>query len=91
MASRQAKFETIDRVKEDANAVAGKFGGFSVGVNKEDNGEKGARLSMISRLGPGGAVRDTMKAPGGQSLSMRPDPDSEAPAPDVEAGAVHAW
>ena len=91
MASRQAEFETIDRNKEDAKAVAGKIGGSSMSMGKEDNVVKGARLSMISGLGPGESVMDTAKEAGGRSLSMRPEPESEAPAPDVEAGAVHAW
>ena len=89
MAFRQAEFETIGRNKDEAKAVDGKLGGSSMGMGKEDNVVKGARLSMISGLGPGESVMDTAKEAGGRSLSMRPEPESEAP--DDEAGAVHAW
>ena len=79
----------IGRNKDDANAVAGKIGGSSKDMDKEDNVVKRARLSIISGLGPGGSVMYTATEAGGRSLSMRPEPESEAP--DDEAGAVHAW
>ena len=65
MTSRQAEFETIGRNKDDAKAVDGKNGGSSMGMDKEYNVVKGARLSIISGLGPGGSVMDTAKEAGG--------------------------
>ena len=65
MASRQAEFETIGRNKDDPKAVDGKIGGSSLGMDKEDNVVKEARLSIISGLGPGGSMIDTAKEAGG--------------------------
>ena len=65
MTSRQAEVETIGRNKDDAKANAGKNGSSLMGMDKEDNVVTGARLSIISGLGPGGSVMDTAKEAGG--------------------------
>ena len=91
MAPRQAKSETVDGNKEEAKAVAGKFGVFPVGVNIEENDIKGTGLSMISGPAPGGSVMDTTKEAGGRSFSIRTEPEPGAPEPDAETEAVHAW